>query len=131
LPTIFIADDNLALLETLVTMLADDFNILGTASCGQGVLDQAPKLHPDIILLDISLSDKTGFEVAKELKAAHCKSKFVFLSVHESKSFVDAARQLGAAGYVFKSQLSGDLERTLTAVYGGADFIASHRHPER
>jgi DNA-binding NarL/FixJ family response regulator len=81
------------------------------------------KLIPDIILLDVSLGDMTGFSVAKRLKNMCGEAKIIFLSVHENSDFVRAAFDLGASGYVFKSQVSSDLKDALEAVSRGQRFV--------
>ena len=65
-------------------------------------------MEADVILLDISLGDTTGFEVAERLRESGSKARIVFLSVHENPAFVQAGMQHGAYGYVFKSNISRD-----------------------
>jgi DNA-binding NarL/FixJ family response regulator len=129
--TLLIADDNVALRDTLVDILHKEFTIVGIASSAKEILDQVPVLHPDIVVLDISLGDSTGFDVVRKLKSAGTRCKFVFVSVHESPSFIAAARELGASGYVFKSQISRDLLQTLQSVANEGPFSSSqHDHPD-
>ena len=81
------------------------------------MLEEATKLNPDIILLDVDLGDISGFVVAKQLRSSGCPASVVFLSVHESIDFIRAAQDLGAVGYVFKSQITRDLVKTLHAAF--------------
>ncbi len=106
-------DDSPAMLEILVDLLQLQFTIVGTLSSGVSVLEEATTLNPDIILLDVDLGDMNGFTVAKQLRSSGCLASIVFLSVHESIDFIRAAKDLGAAGYVFKSQITRDLVKTL------------------
>lgn len=101
------------MLEILVDLLQLQFTIVGTLSSGVSVLEEATTLNPDIILLDVDLGDMNGFTVAKQLRSSGCLASIVFLSVHESIDFIRAAKDLGAAGYVFKSQITRDLVKTL------------------
>jgi DNA-binding NarL/FixJ family response regulator len=129
--TILIGDDNPGMLDTLVSILQlPDFVILGTASSGQWIFDQISVLNPDIVITDISLGDLTGFEVLRASKKIGHTSKFIFVSVHESASFVNAAKEMGASGYVFKSQLSRDMVATLKAVVQGVPFTSSRSDDE-
>jgi DNA-binding NarL/FixJ family response regulator len=121
---VVLVDDNPAILETLVEMLHPDFTIAGTFSTGASFLAAVEGLNPDIILLDISLGDMTGFYVAKRLKNIASAAKLVFLSVHENPDFVRAAFDLGALGYVFKSQINPDLIDALAAVSRGTPFTS-------
>jgi DNA-binding NarL/FixJ family response regulator len=88
-------------------------------------LEQVPQLHPDIILLDISLPDMTGFELARRLEKTGNAAKVVFLTVHENVDFVRAAFDLGAAGYVFKSRIGFDLLDAIDAVCDGGRFSSA------
>lgn len=121
-PTILLVDDNRALLELLVGILQENFEIVGALSNGAAVLEQAAALHPDLIVLDISLGDISGFEVARRLQKAGCPAKIIFLSLHEDMDFVGAAFGLGASGFVFKSRLTTDLENAIAAVLRGGQF---------
>ena len=97
------------MLETLAEMLGRRYVIAATASCGASAVAEVVEAHPDIVVLDISLGDMTGFDVARRLKKSGSTAKIIFLSVHENRDFVRAAFDVGASGYVFKSQISLDL----------------------
>jgi len=120
---LLLVDDNPAMLQTLVEMLDRDFTIAGTLSTGESVIQKACQLEADVILLDISLGDTTGFEVAERLRESGSKARVVFLSVHENPAFVQAGLQHGAYGYVFKSNISRDLVKAITAVSHGERFL--------
>jgi CheY-like chemotaxis protein len=121
-PRILIVDDNHALLEHLVGMLEPTYEIAAALCNGTAVVDQAVALLPDLIILDISLGDLSGFEVARRLKKTGCPAKIIFLSLHEDMDFVGAAFGLGASGFVFKSRLCTDLENAIAAVLSGGQF---------
>jgi len=121
-PTILLVDDNHAVLELLVEMLEPTYKIAAALCNGTAVVDQAAALLPDLIILDISLEDISGFEVARRLKKAGSPAKIIFLSLHEDMDFVGAAFGLGASGYVFKSRLTTDLENAIAAVLSGGQF---------
>lgn len=106
---LLLADDNLEILETLADMLQPAYLVVAALSDGASVLEQAPNLNPDLIILDISLGDIAGFEIARRLKKAGAAAKIIFLTVHENIDFVRAAFDLGADGYVYKSRISSDL----------------------
>jgi FixJ family two-component response regulator len=77
-------DDDPAMREMLVGLLRADFNIVGALSSGASVLEQYSQLNPGVILLEVSLGDMTGFEVAGRLRWRQCAAKIVFVSVHEN-----------------------------------------------
>ncbi len=124
LPSLLLADDNAALLETLVELLQPNYQVAAAMNNGRSVLERFMSLAPDIIILDVSLGDLTGFEVAKRLKDAGCSAKIIFLTVHEDIDFVNAAFDLGASGYVFKSRISADLTKAIDVVFHGGRFAS-------
>jgi DNA-binding NarL/FixJ family response regulator len=120
---LLLADDNPAILEMLVDILQGPFVIAGTAADGMSVLREVANLNPDVIVLDVSLGDMSGFEVARQLVESGNKAKVMFLSVHENAAFVRAALAQGVLGYVFKSRAASDLIPAIHAVVAGERFI--------
>jgi DNA-binding NarL/FixJ family response regulator len=125
-PSLLLADDNPALLDTLIEMLESDYEVAAALCSGASVLEEIPALGPDLVILDISLGDLTGFEVARRLKDTGCTAKIIFLSVHEDIDFVNAAFDLGASGYVFKSRITADLMNAINIVFNGGQFASNH-----
>jgi DNA-binding NarL/FixJ family response regulator len=124
-PALLLADDNPGLLTTLVEMLQTEYKVVAALPNGTSVLDQVAFLSPDLVILDVSLGDLTGFEVARRLKDSGCPAKIIFLTVHEDVDFVNAAFDLGAFGYVFKSRVTEDLTRAIDIVFSGGRFASN------
>ncbi len=120
-----LADDNPEVLETLADMLQPDYVVVGALSDGTSVLQQVAELKPDVIILDISLPDMTGFDVVRQLKKSGAGAKVIFLTVHENIDFVRAAFELDAAGYVFKSRISSDLVEAINIISDGGRFSSA------
>ena len=123
-PSLLLADDNPALLETLIEMLEPSYRVAAALCNGASVLKEVSTLCPDLVILDISLGDLTGFEVARRLKDVGCPAKIIFLSVHEDIDFINAAFDLGACGYVFKSRITADLTKAIDIVFKGGQFAS-------
>ena len=124
-PALLLADDNPALLLFLVELLQTEYRVVAALPSGTAVLNHIASLHPDIIILDISLGDLSGFEVAKRLKDTGCAAKIIFLTVHEDIDFVTAAFDAGACGYVFKSRVIEDLVNAIDIVSNGGRFTSN------
>lgn len=120
-----LADDNPEVLETLADMLQPDYVVAGALSNGISVLQQVAELKPDVIILDISLPDMTGFDVVRQLKKSGTSAKVIFLTVHENIDFVRAAFELDASGYVFKSRISSDLVEAINTISNGGRFSSA------
>ena len=123
-PRVLVADDNPEVLAAVSEILKRDCLVLEAVPDGQSVLRDALTLRPDVIILDISLGDLTGIEVARHLQEMRCKAKIVFLTVHENPDFIRAAFEAGASAYVFKSALATDLLDAIEAVNAGETFIS-------
>jgi DNA-binding NarL/FixJ family response regulator len=124
IPSLLLADDNHTLLETFVEMLQPAYQVTAAMNNGTSVLERCAALSPDVIILDISLGDLSGFEVARRLRDAGCTAKIIFLTVHEDIDFVNAAFDVGASGYVFKSRISTDLTKAIDTVFHGGQFTS-------
>jgi DNA-binding NarL/FixJ family response regulator len=120
-----LADDNPEVLETLTDLLQPHYEVAGALPDGTSVLEQVSALQPDIIILDISLPDMTGFDVVRRLKKDHSGVKIIFLTVHETVDFVRAAFDLDAVGYVFKSRISSDLVEAINTASNGGRFSSA------
>jgi DNA-binding NarL/FixJ family response regulator len=125
---LLLVDDNPDMLMALGHLLRREFLIVGALTTGTSVLSQVDELNPDIILLDVALGDLNGFQVAERLKRQACPSKIVFLSAHENSEFLRAASDIGASGYVFKSQIGRDLIKALQTVTTGGRFFPTSKN---
>jgi DNA-binding NarL/FixJ family response regulator len=127
---VLLADDNPAILDVVKHMLQKEFTIIGALVDASSVVEQAPELKPDVLILDISMGELNGFEITQQLRAKQCFSKIVFLTVHEEFEFIRAAFDAGASGYVFKSRMNTDLRAALEAVRSGKVFIPQAPIPQ-
>jgi DNA-binding NarL/FixJ family response regulator len=122
-PTLLLVDDNPAVLEMLVEMLKPHYGVIVALTTGTSALEQITSISPDIILLDISLGDISGYEVARRLMDRPSVVKIIFLSLHEDIEFVNAGFNVGACGYVFKSRVRQDLIKAINSVFSGLRFV--------
>ena len=116
---VLVVDDNALFLEATSELLRSECDVVGILSSGLPVVSTVATLKPDVVVLDISLGDMTGFEVARRLKSVGSTATIVFLTVHEGPEFVSAAVGLGVAGYVYKSRVVEDLVNAVKAAVTG------------
>jgi DNA-binding NarL/FixJ family response regulator len=124
-PRLLIADDHTILLEGLKALLAPEFEVVATAGDGRAVLEAAEEHHPDVILLDISMPGLNGIEAARCLKRSNPDSQLIILTMHGDLSFVSAAFEAGASGYVLKQSAATELITALHEVDSGRRYISS------
>jgi DNA-binding NarL/FixJ family response regulator len=111
---VLLVDDNEGILERAAEVLRSDFVIVGAVTHCQAALETAVAVQPDVIVLDISLPDGCGLDVARRLKATDSAVAIVFLTVHDDEEIAREAKDAGGIGYVLKSRLGSEL---LTAVH--------------
>jgi CheY-like chemotaxis protein len=125
IPRVVLADDQEEMLQTVVLMLADQFNVVGTVKNGSGVVDLATRLSPDVIILDVSMPVVNGIEAARRLQTLGSSARVIFLTVHADPEFVEAALSMGALGYVLKPSLATDLIPAIWTAMEGNTFISA------
>ena len=101
-----------------------DFQIIGQASDGLEAIQKAEELQPDLILLDIGLPKLNGMEAAKRIRILAPRTKILFVSQESDSDVVGEALQLGAMGYVFKSNAGSELLPAIEATLGGERFVS-------
>jgi DNA-binding NarL/FixJ family response regulator len=123
-PRILVADDHQPVQERVREILQTSYEVIGTVGNGIELVDEAKRLRPDVIVLDISMPGMTGIEAAHELRESGSTAKVVFLTVHERVEFVHACLAEGALGYVIKSRLNVDLIPAIQEALSGHRFIS-------
>ena len=116
---VLIADDNLLLRESAKLMLSEteDIRVVEEASDGEEVLDKLNANHFDVLVLDINMPKKTGFEVLTTLKARGNKIPILMLSTHSGEDYKNHAIKEGAADYLTKEQDPTELIDAIRKVF--------------
>ena len=94
-------------------------------SDGLEAVEKAEKLQPDLILLDIGLPGLNGIEAARRIRRVAVDSRILFVSLESSTTVVETALNLGALGYVLKSEAGSDLLAAVDATIRGEPFVSS------
>jgi DNA-binding NarL/FixJ family response regulator len=104
--------------------------VVGEASDGLQAVQQAEKLHPDLILLDLGLPKLNGMDAARRIRKVSPNSKILFVTQISSPEIAQGALRLGACGYLLKSDAT-DLPCAIETVLHGAQFVSSRvqEHP--
>jgi DNA-binding NarL/FixJ family response regulator len=123
-PRVLVADDHEAMLDHLVRLLSRDFDVVATVRDGAAAVREAPRLNPDILVLDIAMPKLSGIEAAGRLKANGSTAKVVFVTMHQDREFVAGAAALGSVGFVAKNRLVSDLIPAIHSVLAGQPFVS-------
>jgi DNA-binding NarL/FixJ family response regulator len=123
-PRALVADDHRAMLETLVGLLADHFDVVAAVGDGVSVVTQAGLLQPDVLVLDIAMPGLSGLAAAARLQERGFTGKIVFVTNMRDREFVERSLDLGAIGFVAKDRLVSDLLTAIRRVLAGEGFVS-------
>ncbi len=122
-PRVLLADDHQMLIDGLRTLLADEFDVVGTVADGRELVTAAKKLKPDVIVADISMPHMNGLEAIARVKKDGVPAKVVFLTMHQDTSYARRALELGALGFVVKHSAPAELVMAVHAALKGHTFV--------
>lgn len=127
-PTIkvIIADDHTILREGLKQILAetDDIEVIADAKNAAEAIKLAGTSGLDIMLLDISLPDRSGIEACNLIKKAHPRVSILMLSMHREDAYAIRALRSGASGYLSKQGASEQLVTAIRTIAKGKKYIS-------
>jgi DNA-binding NarL/FixJ family response regulator len=112
------------MLDALVRLLSEEFDIVAALSDGTAVVTQAAQLHPDLLVLDIAMPGLSGLAAAAWLKASGYHGKIVFVTNMRDREFVEESLALGNVGFVVKDRLVADLLPAIRQVLRGESFVS-------
>ena len=115
---ILIADDHAAVRRGIRTLLEshEGWQVSGEAIDGQDAIEQAGRLRPDLVVIDISMPRLNGLEAARRIRQALPATQVVVLTAHENDELREEARRAGARGLVFKSEADQSLLSTIESL---------------
>ncbi len=125
---ILIADDHEVVRAGVRSLLESqpDCEICGEAATGGEVVALAQQLKPDIAILDISMPELNGLEAARQILRAVPDVQVLILSVHETEDLVREILDIGAHGYILKSDTGRELAAAIRALRNHETFFSSH-----
>ena len=108
---VLVVDDHVLFAEALSAMLDAEpsVEVVGLATNGADAVEQAERLEPDVVLMDISMPDLDGFEATRRILARRPATRVLIVTGSDASQDVAAAREAGAAGYVTKDQIGAEL----------------------
>lgn len=121
---ILVADDHEEVRNTIVRLLKRRFEVLAAVDDGPTSLEAVARLKPDLCVLDISMPNMSGIEVARRIKQDDPRIRIVFLTLHDDFDFRAAALETGAEGYVTKARMGGDLLVAVGEVLAGRQWFS-------
>jgi DNA-binding NarL/FixJ family response regulator len=111
--SVLIVDDHQLFAEALEAILLTDLAVAGHARDGRQAVELAERLHPDVVLMDISMPVMDGIEATRAIHDADTEARVLMLTGSNATQDVDRARRAGAAGYVTKDRIAAELIETI------------------
>ncbi len=123
--SILLADDHAVVREGLKALISaePDMQIVGEARDGQLAWQLAAELHPDIVVMDVSMPQLSGAEATERIRRDCPDVKVLALTVHEVDGYLRKLLEAGASGYVLKRAAAEDLVRAIRVVASGSVYL--------
>ncbi len=123
---ILLVDDHQIFRDSIRLLFSfeSDLEVIGDVSDGTEVLDVLNRLHPDIILMDISMQDLSGVETTHLVKQHYPHIKILILSMNSESHHILKALEAGVDGYLLKSAGRNEVLRAIRAVYEGSSYFS-------
>ena len=123
---ILICDDHALFREGVNTILTahPNFEIVGQASDGREAVDLTRQLHPDVVLMDISMPVLKGFDAARRVRKTQPGAKVLILTIYDDEDMVARCLSAGVSGYVLKDAPPAQLVYAIEAVSKGERYMS-------
>ena len=111
------------LLDAFERVLSDDYDVVGKVEDGRELLESAPALAPDVIVLDISMPRLNGLDAARQLKSQLPDVGLVVVTMHKDPQIAADALLAGVSAFVTKSAAASELNAAVAAVLRGETYL--------
>jgi DNA-binding NarL/FixJ family response regulator len=120
---VVLADDHTLLLEALKNLIEPEFEVVGMFADGLKVVNEAPLLNPDVIVLDIRMPTMNGLNAGERLKLLMPSVKLVYLTQDQDPDIAAQAFRLGASAYLLKNSAASELVHAISLVMRGSPYV--------
>jgi two-component system response regulator NreC len=123
---VLLADDHTLLRQGLCHILSGhaDIEVVGEASSGLRAVEMISELKPDVVVMDIGMSELNGIEATAQALRQSPHTAFLILSMHSDERYVLRALKAGARGYLLKDAVEAELVEAIDRVYQGKSFFS-------
>jgi DNA-binding NarL/FixJ family response regulator len=122
---VMLADDHHVLRTGLRAVLgtAKDITVVAEAASGREAIALAARVHPDVIVMDLSMNDVDGLEATRQIMATEPRPRILVLTMHEEEEYLAESLKAGASGYLLKSAAHEELVDAVRAVAYGDVYV--------
>src|SRR5438067_13647250 len=117
---LLVADDHAVVREGVATILkGSDIQVVAEAETGNQAIEQAMKLKPDVVLLDVRMPDTDGLEALERIVDRSLRTKVVIFTGHVNPTYIARAVALGAAGFLLKEAMKDEIVTAIVRAHTG------------
>lgn len=123
---VMLVDDHQVFREGLRSLLEqqNDLQVVGDVETGRSAVDQALRLKPDVVIMDIAMPELNGIEATRQICAKAPDTKVVALSMHSDKRFIAGMLQAGALGYLLKANAFEEVVQAVRTVLTNKHYVS-------
>lgn len=123
---ILIADDHAMIRDGIKSLLSRDkeLTVVGEAVNGHEAVKKFSELKPDLLILDISMPDLNGMDVARKIVQHDSQARIIVLSMYDDEDYINQCVESGVKGYVVKNETSDELAHAVKTVLGGQTYFS-------
>lgn len=123
---VLVVDDHSLIRRGIQSILSPSrsWQVCGTADTGKEAVLQADKLHPDLVVMDISMPDMNGLEATRQIKAKHPEIKVLLFTMNHEIEWVENGFRCGANGYLLKTEADQELNRALETIANSKPYVS-------
>jgi DNA-binding NarL/FixJ family response regulator len=122
-PRVVIVDDHTMLVEAFARLLEPSCEVVGTFGDARSFLDEAPRLRPDVVILDVSMPGLNGLDAAREVRRLLPTTHIVFVTMIEDPDIAAEAFRVGASAYLVKRSAASELQTAVRDVMSQRFYI--------
>ena len=120
---VILADDHNLLVDTFKAFLEPHFDVVGTFADGHRLVQGAPALQPDVIVLDVGMPIMNGLIAGQRLKQILPRVKLIYLTMNQDPDVAAEAFRLGASGYLVKTSAASELVHAIKEVLLARSYV--------
>ncbi|HEY0376835.1 MAG TPA: response regulator transcription factor [Pyrinomonadaceae bacterium] len=120
---VILADDHTLMSDALKNLLEPEFEVVGIFADGLSLVEAAPALGPNVIVLDIGMPKMNGLLAGQRLKQLMPSVKLIYLTMNHDPDVAAEAFRLGASGYLVKNSAASELVRAIRDVVRGGAYV--------
>ena len=123
---VLLAADHAIVRKSICCLLDGEagIEVIGEAKDGKEAVEKVQYLHPDVVLMDITMPGRDGLDATRQIKKLFREVKVVALTIHDGSEYIFQALRAGASGYVVKQAMPAELVSAIQAAYRGESFLS-------